>query len=640
MTLALQLEADGQRWFTDPSLGTALFGVLYDALRAAGAALAPRRCGRCGTEAPLVRVLQGRRCCRKCGRLDSMSTCGGCGQLAVIERRQPDGTRLCQRCAHALADESADCISCGHHRIIGQRTSDGPLCGTCRERQRTDICTRCGRHAPCRFAGTDRAICASCAVTRQSCIRCDQQRPVHSRTQAGEPICHGCAAPVIETCTDCGRSRRVHGRAGGAAYCDNCYDKNPVSFRDCTRCGQHAHLTVHGLCDRCDATDKITALFPDALIAGNPHIRALRDTCLAAEPTTILHAFRRKGSTEILHALLNDPQGISHAALDAMGGYSATRTVRSLLVEHGVLDRRDEHLAQLEAWLTTAAAKIPNLSERRAFTQFARWRHLRVLRNRSTPATYGQVTSRRHELRMIIDLLAWTRQRHTSLAALTQHDIERWLAAGPPGRHRTKLFLQWAHRNGYTPPITITTTNDGTLMAAGISDDDRWQLLQATFTDTRSSPGTRLAAALILLYGVRPHRIVALKLCDVTRGDKLIYVRLGQEPLLLPDQLGPLIESATRDRSAGRLFGPTDDTEWLFPGIIAGYPISADTLTNRVKSMGVSPTSARRTALASLAMQLPPVIISRLTGLHVTTAARWAEAVAATSAKYAAMRPE
>jgi hypothetical protein len=35
---------------------------------------------------------------------------------------------------------------------------------------------------------------------------------------------------------------------------------------------------------------------------------------------------------------------------------------------------------------------------------------------------------------------------------------------------------------------------------------------------------------------------------------------------------------------------------------------------------------------------VPPAIIARLTGLHVNTAARWAEAVAATSAKYAAMR--
>lgn len=637
-TFALELEAYGPRWFADPAQGTLLFGTLYDALRAAGAPLPARRCGHCGAEAPLTEVLQGRRSCRKCARRARMTACDGCGQLAEIERRQPDGTRLCQRCTNKLADESAECILCGHHRVVGQRTSDGPVCGTCRQLQRTDTCTRCGRHAPCRFAGTDQAICLPCAKTKRQCIRCEQQRPVHSRTERGEPICHGCATPVIETCTDCGRERRVHGRAAGAPYCQHCYAKNPVSFRDCTRCGNHAYLTAARLCDRCTATDKINALFPSALVAADPNIQALRDACLAAEPATILRAFRRKGSTEMLRALLGNPDNINHAALDAMGNHSATRTVRSLLVEHGVLARRDEHLAQLEAWIDNAAAGIADPRDRRAFTQFARWRHLRVLRKRSTPASYGQATSRRWELQMIIDLLVWARTHGTLLAALTQHDVERWLTAGPHNRHRVKAFLQWTHRNGYSKSITIAITHDQTLDATGIDDDARWDLLQAVFADTTAAPGTRLAAALILLYGVRLHRIAALKLSDVTRSDNLIHIRLGSDPLLLPDELGPLAESVARDRTANRMFAAAQDNQWLFPGSIAGYPVSVDALTSRVKALGVSPHLARKTALVSLAMQLPPAIISRLTGLHVNTAARWAEAVAASSAKYAAVR--
>jgi integrase len=639
MTLALELEANGSHWFTHPALGTVLFATLYDALRDAGAPLPPRCCGHCGAETSLTAVLLGRRCCRKCAWRGSMTTCGGCGQLADIERRQPDGSRLCQRCTNTLADESAVCIACGHHRVIGQRTSDGPICGSCRGRQRTDTCTQCGRHAPCRFAGTVEAICEPCAVTRRPCIRCEQQRVVHSRTSLGEPICHGCAMPVIETCTDCGRDRRVHGRAAGAPYCSSCYAKNPVSFRDCTRCGTRAHLTANGLCAGCDATAKINTLFPGELVAASPQIRALRDACLASEPAIILRAFRRKGSTEILRALLSSSHNISHAALDALGGPAATRTARSLLVEHGVLVHRDEHLAHLEVWIDTVASEVPDPRDRRAFTQFARWRHLRVLRGRSAPASYGQAASRRRELRLILDLLTWARGRGTSLDTLTQGDVDRWLAGGSLDRRKIKAFLRWAHRNGYSRSITFTTNHERTLIAAGISDDDRWQLLQTVFTTgNAAASGTRLAAALVLLYGVRLHRIAALKLSDVMLRDNFIHVRLGRDPLLLPDELGPLAEAVTRDRSADRLFGAVHDSEWLFPGTIAGYPLSVDGLTSRVKSLGVSPRQARKTALAALAMQLPPAIISRLTGLHVVTAGRWAEAVAASSARYAAIR--
>lgn len=44
---------------------------------------------------------------------------------------------------------------------------------------------------------------------------------------------------------------------------------------------------------------------------------------------------------------------------------------------------------------------------------------------------------------------------------------------------------------------------------------------------------------------------------------------------------------------------------------------------------------ARTGAMVSLAQELPPVILARLTGLSITNAIRWTEAVAASNARYA-----
>lgn len=635
--LALELEQLGAIWFADPAQGNKLFGVLYDALHQAGLPLPRRRCGRCGREAALPGVIDGRRCCRRCQRHGMRAVCDGCGELASLERREPDGTRYCQRCTNTFPDESAICIVCGIHRLISHRAATGPVCGSCRGRELVDTCTRCGRFGSCRFAGTAHAVCEPCAVKREACHHCGRVRTVHSRTSGGRAVCPGCAPPVIETCTGCGRARRVAGRGNAAAYCGHCYSKNPVSFRDCRRCGRHAYLTAERLCDRCDAHDKITTLLPDTLIATRPPLRNLRDTCLAADPATVRGVFRRKRSTTILQTLLAAPDAIDHAALDALDTPQATRAVRSLLVEHGVLPARDEHLARLETWVEHACARISDPTERRAFVSFARWRHLRHLRSRQTPTSYGQAASRRRELRLIIDLLVWARQNATSLSTLTQDDLDRWRAGGATDRYQVKAFLRWTNRNGYSRRFELTHVWNSSVTAAGIGEDKRWQLLRHVLDTDRATASTRFAAALLLLYGVRLHRIATITVTDVTRVDGLIHVTLGSEPLVLPDQLDPLAVAALDDRGAARLFHTAQDTHWLFPGTNAGQPISADTLTDRVATLGISAINARRTALASLAMQLPPVIIARLTGLDVATASRWADAVSASNARYAAV---
>lgn len=666
--LLMECEAFGDTWFVDPAPASALFSRLHEALREAGAALDEPLCGHCKQPGPLGSRREGLICCRKCYRAGHLSPCDGCGEEAGIERRQPDGTGLCQRCTNHLADESAACSVCGHHRLIAARRPEGPVCSTCRTNLRTDLCTICAKEAPCRFAGSDTAICLTCRNTqrydrcrvcgnerkcrfegtpqaiceqcanrREPCLACGQTRLIRRRTDQGQALCWSCVEPIIETCTQCKMNRIVNARVNGFPYCPTCYPLHPASFRDCRRCGFHQHLRQSRLCDRCEADDKINLLFPQPLIKSDPRIERLRVACLKAEPRRVLSTFRYKTTVALLRQILSAPGQLDHAAVDAAGTEARTRAIRAFLVEYGLLPQRDEFLDRLETWIAQAAVTIPDLQERRAFTQFARWRHLRVMRQQDSPVRRVQADGRRHELKVVLHFLDWVGTRDENLSRASQSHVDRWLAEGPITRRLIQPFLAWARRNHYCPRLAVPPTPRSPLNITGADESERLRLLTKTLEAPSVDPRTRLAAALVLLYGIRTNRIVQLQTTDFHIDGSVVFLSLGSQPLALPPAIGDVAALALATREATRMFGSVEDHTWLIPGTRPGYALAPVSLARRLKSLGISPSHARTGALASLSGQLPPVILARLTGLEISTANRWSGAVSSSNARYAGL---
>ncbi|MGZ3357668.1 MAG: hypothetical protein ACXVBO_22865, partial [Isosphaeraceae bacterium] len=91
--------------------------------------------------------------------------------------------------------------------------------------------------------------------------------------------------------------------------------------------------------------------------------------------------------------------------------------------------------------------------------------------------------------------------------------------------------------------------------------------------------------------------------------------------------------AAIAARSVARFGGIGEDHEWLFPGPIHGRPITTSTMTRRLRAIGLEPAPARSAAMGQLAMQLPPAILARLTGITVARAAVWHAATSASQAR-------
>ncbi|WP_147017866.1 hypothetical protein [Kocuria turfanensis] len=635
LRLALEVADYGADWFAAPARGSALFGVLYDQLTHQAPELPPACCGHCGQHRPLTNVYEGLRCCSRCYTALRSQPCDGCGRTAPIARRMTDEARLCQGCAKALPDASDTCTQCGTHQHIVYRGPAGPVCAPCRLNAQMDTCTRCGQTRPCRFPGTPDAMCEKCRKRRETCSRCGQERVVATRDEHGAPICHSCHH-ILEPCSVCHRHRRVVGRVKGAPLCEYCYPRHPVSFRDCTRCGRHAKLKRTGLCDRCTADDQLATLFPPELLASNGSARTMLTDLQTGNPGTIRNAFHRHRAVELLRTVLATPELLDHEALDELGPEYTTRAVRALLVEHGLLPARNLPLARFQAWIPTAAQLIEDPGERQAFLQFATWKHLRDLRSRTEPLSGPLVTSRRRELRIVIELLAWARHRGKTLATLDQADLDHWATTGAE-RYLVGGFLTWAHINGRSQPLEITRPPRTYLLAGGLSDDHRRQVLDDVLEREAIGPGTKLAAALVLVFGIRPAQITRIRLCDIQSTGGTVEVTVGPEPLLLPVPLAELATGAAADRTARRMLAPARDHHWLYPGAQPGTPLSAAALVRRLAAAGVLVAPARTGALTTLSQQLPPPVLADLIGMHLATAVRWRSTVAASNAHYAGL---
>lgn len=426
----------------------------------------------------------------------------------------------------------------------------------------------------------------------------------------------------------------MNGRIEGRPFCPLCYPRQPESFRPCTSCGTITRL-IAKLCPRCRADQMIREMVPDELAASDARIAHLRERWFQGAPSKIVYAFERGTvACTLITRVLTAPSLRTHAYLDQAGSEYQTRAVRSVLIDHGLLPPRDELLARFELWLDSALAEIPDPGEQRTVTQYARWRHLRALRRNTMPSRSGQLSWRRLEIAGIIELLEWIHTRGGSLVSLTQADVDEWLTGGRrPFLHH---FLTWTARAGASRPLTAPRPPSGALSPQTMSDEERWRLLADVTSDPSINPHTKLAAGLMLMFGVRAAKIVQLRAEDVTVTDQAVVVRLGQEPLVLPAELAPAAAGAASNRTAPRMFVESIEQEWVYPGTRAGHHMAPDTLNTRLRAAGIPPRLARTGALIALAQELPPVVLSRLTGLDISSAIAWSNAIGANSTAYAA----
>jgi hypothetical protein len=579
---------------------------LIDALAEHGSGRIVRPpCPHCGRVIALVKPRDGMRLCRNCVAKSRAETCSRCGVHREPATRDEQGRALCPKCLITDPANQEECLVCRRRRPVSVRTTAGPLCGSCRPIA-TLTCSICGRAAPGSISKlTGQACCHACLQLRARCSGCGNVRLVRSGTRT-QPLCGSCTRP-------------------------------DAHWHICPGCGEHAQHPSRR-CARCSLQRRLDELLRDATGHVNPRLQVLHQHLANHDrPETVLAWLNKHDTSQILGDLAAGQRALTHAGLDELPEGKPGRHLRAVLVATGALPTRDEHLIRLEHWITATLADRADPEQRALLHRYALWHALHRLRRRNNGkhATDGQRVAVQRNIRAAITLLDWLATCGLDLASAGQGDLEQWLTSTHvTARVDAGNFVRWARRNKLTSLDFAATKWDGPRRV--IDSEARWAHARRLLHDDTLKPEDRVAGLLVLLYAQSTTSISRLTLDHVLADEHEVRLRLGREPIVLPETLEALVRELVASRHGHATLGDQGTSPWLFPGGEPGRPISAHRLGERLHQLGLRPGQARSTALFGLAAELPAALLARLLGINISVAVAWQHASAGDWTNYAA----
>ena len=257
-------------------------------------------------------------------------------------------------------------------------------------------------------------------------------------------------------------------------------------------------------------------------------------------------------------------------------------------------------------------------------------------RNNGQPATHGQAVGIQQQLTAAITLLDWLTAHHLDLGSARQGDLDIWLGSEQvTGRRAAGHFVRWAKRQ------KLTTLDFAATKWAGpngdIDGEARWAAgPPPAARHTASNPKTASPGCSSCSTPNGPQRSAASPWTTSTPTEQQSRLRLGREPVVLPEPLAALVRQLVASRRGHATLGDPGTSPWLFPGGRPGQPISAAHLTERLRQLGLRPGQDRSSALFHLATELPAALLARLLGINISVAVAWQRASSGDWTNYAA----
>lgn len=138
----------------------------------------------------------------------------------------------------------------------------------------------------------------------------------------------------------------------------------------------------------------------------------------------------KKEVRERLSALSTGAVPLTHEGIDELSGPQARQFLRELLVDVGLLEKRDEYLASFGAWRPKRLLSISEPAARHEISLYLSWRHSRNLAVRAEAGrlSAGAVNLARDQTDAAVRFLTFLADRGHELSELSQDDLDCWFS--------------------------------------------------------------------------------------------------------------------------------------------------------------------------------------------------------------------
>jgi hypothetical protein len=224
-----------------------------------------------------------------------------------------------------------------------------------------------------------------------------------------------------------------------------------------------------------------------------------------------------------------------------------------------------------------------------------------------------------------------------TLPDLHQDHLDYWLTDGSSQRPRVSTFILWATRRGIIKPLTVPSAAART-HTHPLDSHQRLQMLRTLLEDESLDLRDRVAGCLVLIFAQQISRLVLLKKDDIQVTQGRVFVRLGREPLLVPEPLATLILRLRQAHPPRGNLARSTEPDWMFAGLRLDTAMHEEVMRRRLRKLGITVRAARSSAALELAQTLPAAILADLLGVDRSTAEDWTQLANTDWARYAAAR--